>query len=1137
MFIFRSIPSRSALSASRLGALNAAKLLAAAVVSLTLAAEAWAQGGQPIPPPAYFAGMPAFYDGNYQAALASFQLMQQQAVKNPLVAAGGGNWIDSICFQAMQGECFYQMGQNAKALACFENALSLYSTFPDWLASVQFSPVIRPASRGQIQLAPWYLSKRGATIGEYAASVPIMQGRINNNAQVQQGGVVQMAMAVPIYPQEIVRCTCLALRRWRELLGPTAARHPLTNTVLNALLRRPALPNHWSEAYVDVELGLAYAAAGKNDQAMKALQAGAIAAGQFDHQFTCIALLELGRLSLAGGNLPAAQTFFLEASASACNYSDLGVLEEALRYGSLTHMLENRPEMYAPLEMATSWARTEGLTQLQTSLLVLAAEHACAIERAQDAMALLARATVVCARTNIPLGKLGARLNYMKSLASYELADAASGEAALTAAMTYQRGGSLWLFHISLVDSMWQSNDLTDRSAMDLFNFVLRDPTPADWSTDPLESLTTLIVPHTLAFEHWFEVAITRKEHERALEIADLARRHRFLTTLEFGGRLLNLRWVLEGPEMMLDQDARQQRVALEGRYTGYVERSRRAKQLQLELRQAPLAPADKDAIQEQTAKLEELTRLSAEQEIILREIALRREPCNLLFPPLRSTKEVQESLPKGHGLLAFFSTSRHAYAFLMTKDKYGYWTVKASPRTLLSKVQSMLQKWGNFEQNKELKKEELADDGWKAPAKEILDALTAGSKAELGGGMFEELAIVPDGMLWYVPFEALQIADGDETKSLISKVRIRYSPTVGLAVGDPRKRRQGGNTAVVLGRLFPRDEADVSLNAFNDLSRVVPGAVAIQGKLPAPSAVYGSLFDRLVVYSEIASGDANPYAWSPVQLDHDKPGSALAHWFPLPWGGPDEIMLPGFRTSAEHAAKGLTPEQAANEMFLSLCGLMSTGARTVLISRWRTGGQSSYDLIREFVQELPEMTAADAWQRSIELVSHMPLDPAMEPRVKSDARQEPPLAENPFFWAGYLLADTGSLPHGSAEEEEPPAPLVIKPAPAPAGKKPDAVAEMKPDAKAKPEAGDDAVGGGLDLRRQPERAKPRRGRAADMPDPQAGNVEPAAQPPAEAQFGESQPDEEGAPGAKKKRAKNKADRKKPARGKQKLEG
>ncbi len=71
------------------------------------------------------------------------------------------------------------------------------------------------------------------------------------------------------------------------------------------------------------------------------------------------------------------------------------------------------------------------------------------------------------------------------------------------------------------------------------------------------------------------------------------------------------------------------------------------------------------------------------------------------------------------------------------------------------------------------------------------------------------------------------QIADGDETKSLISKVRIRYSPTVGLAVGDPRKRRQGGNTAVVLGRLFPRDEADVSLNAFNDLSRVVPGAVA----------------------------------------------------------------------------------------------------------------------------------------------------------------------------------------------------------------------------------------------------------------------------------------------------------------------
>ncbi len=1109
--------------------MGAIRAFAATLLLFGATAGAMGQGGQPIPPPAYFALMPAFYDGDYLAALAGFQLMQQQSIKNPLVIANGGNWIDSICFQTMQGECYYQMGQNAKAMACFQNALTLYATFPDWLASVQFALAIRPANAGQIPLASWYLSKRGAAIGEYPPTVPIMQGRINNNQQIAQGGVVQMAQAVPIFPQEIVRCTCLALRRWRELLGPTAPRHPLTQTVLNSLVTRPALPNHWSEAYVDVELGLAYAAAGKNQQAMKTLQAGAIAAGAFDHPFTCTALLELGRLSLETGNLPVAKTFFLEASTSACNFADMGVLEEALRYGFLTHVLENRPVLYEPLPAALIWATSQGLTQLQTSLLVLTAENFCLVERGREAMDSLTKATVLSARTNILTGKLGARLNYIKALAAYEMADAATGETALAAAMVYQNMGSLWLFQIGLVDSMWQTNDLTDRTAMDLFALVLRDPTPADWSTDPLESMTVLTVPHGQSYEHWFEVAITRKEHERALEIADLARRHRFLTTLEFGGRLLNLRWLLEGSDRILDNDARQQRVALEGRYTGYVERSRRAKQLQAELRQAPLAPTDKEAAQQQADKLAELARLSVEQEMILREIALRREPCNLLFPPLRSTKQVQETLPKGHGLLAFFSTSRSTYAFLMTRDKYGYWSIKASPKTFVGKVQSMLQKWGNFEQNKELKREELDDDGWKKPAKEVLDALTAGSKADLGGGMFEELAIVPDGLLWYIPFEALQVAAGDETKPLISKVRIRYAPTVGLAVGDVRKRRQGGNTAVVLGRLFPRDEPEVSTAAFEDLSRVVPGAVAIQGKLPAASAIYGSLFDRLVVYNEIAPSSAGPYAWSPVPLDQDKPGSALQHWFPLPWGGPDEIIMPGFRTSAERAAKGLSPEQAANEIFLSVCGLMSTGARTVLISRWRTGGQSSYDLIREFVQELPEMTAADAWQRSIELVSNMPLDPEMEPRVKNETQHEPPLAENPFFWAGYLLADTGTLPPSDDDDEEP-LPAALKPIP-PAGKPDVAAADMKPPQGDKPKAGDADIGGGLDLQPQPARGNARGRGAGAMPEEKAGNLDalqppPAAAQPAAAAFeGEAQPDTR----KKQPRTKVKPERKKPA--------
>ena len=77
-----------------------------------------------------------------------------------------------------------------------------------------------------------------------------------------------------------------------------------------------------------------------------------------------------------------------------------------------------------------------------------------------------------------------------------------------------------------------------------------------------------------------------------------------------------------------------------------------------------------------------------------------------------------------------------------------------------------------------------------------------------------------------------------------------------------------------------------------------------------------------------------------------------------LPWGGPRvdrAARLPyGGR---ERPAKGTA---AGNDMFLAMCGLMSTGVRTILISRWRTGGQTSFDLVREFAQELPHSPPAD---------------------------------------------------------------------------------------------------------------------------------------------------------------------------------
>jgi hypothetical protein len=239
----------------------------------------------------------------------------------------------------------------------------------------------------------------------------------------------------------------------------------------------------------------------------------------------------------------------------------------------------------------------------------------------------------------------------------------------------------------------------------------------------------------------------------------------------------------------------------------------------------------------------------------------------------------------------------------------------------------------------------------------------------------------------------------------------------MGLAVGDPRGRRQAGRTAVVVGRLFPRDEPAVTQFAFDELSRVVPGAVALREPMPATSDVFSSLFDGLIVLDDITSTDLPAYEQSLLELDKGSPGSRLDDWFALPFGGPASVILPGFHTAAENSLKRSKPVDAGEEVFQAVMGLMASGAQTVLLSSWRTGGQTSFDLVREFALELPHSTAAEAWQRSVLLARNNRLQEDLEPRLDLRGAENPPPATHPFFWSGYQLIDTGTAPHKAEDD------------------------------------------------------------------------------------------------------------------------
>ncbi len=1000
---------------SRLGQVpkrSSALVLAAILAAATLVAST-ARGqiapGDTVPTRGYFATQNLFYDGDYRNALAAFLNQSRAGIKTPT-----SQWIDSICYFTMAGESYYQLGNLTAALQSYNSALQLYVNYSDWMLRVQFPQAILPATVGTLRAAPWGQSKRGAVVGAFPETFMMGQGQVDNTAAFVQGGVVQRAMLFPVHAAEIVRCTSLAIRRRRDLLGPISKYDPLTSNLVDVLSRHPGPPNHWSEAWVNVQLGCAQAAAGNSAQAIETLQRAVYAGGEFVHPLTSTALVELSRLALEAGDFNAAAEYSAEATYACINFPNLGNLEEAFRLAALAHTLLNQKTPLVPLVPAIAWSKAGGYRQLQASLLLSAAENMALIGDSNQAASNLAAARLLIGRSDLGISQLGARMNHLTAVTAYQGGNVTAGDQALSAALAFQRsGGSLWMFQLGLADSRYTGGDFSDRVGLALYEILLRDPSPGDWTSNPLECLSYLSTPHSAPLEHWFELALKNsKQQELALEISDRARRHRFFSTLPMGGRLLALRWILEGPPELLGEQGLLQRQELLVHYPKYKELAQQAADARARLAAKPLVAADADARKEQSALLSTLAEISQSQETILRQIAVRREPAEMVFPPLRKTKDVQQGLPKGQVLLSFFSTSRGLYAFLYSSEKYAAWQVN-SPASIQKQLTFMLREMGNFDSNHEITPNELAKTTWRTAGARILNLLFEKSNVDLAGN-FDEIVIVPDGMLWYLPFEALPVGKGENEKLLISHVRVRYAPTVGLGVPFSRVHKPRPTVGVVVGKLHPQDDESVARGAFEQLSREVTGSVALPRGASGPASMVRLLLDGLIVLDDVAMAD-DPYEWAPAQVDRGHPGGSLEDWMLLPFGGPEQVLLPGFHTAAENGVRKSSAE--GNELFLSLCGLMSSGARTILISRWRVGGQTSFDLVREFAQELPNMTPAEAWQRSVRVAGDTPLEEEHEPRVKkqkqSAAASELPKADHPFFWAGYMLVDSGALAPG----------------------------------------------------------------------------------------------------------------------------
>jgi CHAT domain-containing protein len=986
-----------------------------AAVLLGAAPATWGQGLGGVgrhPGGDYFAGKLAMAEGDFAEALRRFRNSAQSAIR-----FGTVRWIDSICHYTMIGESLYQLGETADALRSYETALRIYVAHPGWMGRVNWPAVLQVDTRAARVNIPW--GRRPTFVGRFPDQMSVQFGVMYQDQIVQQGGGALIpAQFYPIDVSEVVYCTALAMRRRLELMGPICRHTPLT-LELYAILQNPVVGrHHWASSWNDVLLGLAAAAAGEETQAATCLTQGVVTAGNMDHPLTGTALLELARLAAQNNQLEEAAPLFFQATIAGAEFRQIEVVEDAFRYATAFVIASPAVGIYPPAEAAALWSAREDMDRLQASTLVCAAESAAASGMAPQAAALLERARRVVRSPTMWAGPLGARWNFVSAAANYAAGDVITGDQRLKLAVSRQQAIGPWLLHITLTTDAFRRSTITPRVASGLYDHVLREPTSLDWVLDPLQSLTLLLTPVDESIANWLAIALDNRDLDKALAINDAHRRRRFFQALPYGGRRLALGFVLAGPDELLGQTSALQRQRLYVKYPQLAQQVQVARNLQRQLR---LLVKD-DSDEAKRARVEVTGQLDAAQTALLagvQRLVLGHDPALPVYIPQRSADVVRQRLPDRHAVLVFIPASPYWVAVLVSRDvqegDYVWWRVPMA--SVQRQLVQYLEAIGSRSATHLLDPEALDSQAWRAPARQLGKLLLEGMPEEMWEKI-DQLAIVPDAGLWYVPFESLLVGPDEQTELLIDRLAVRYVPmfsTAGIktVVANPEP-----NLVAVLGQLFTQ-EADQKENDAGPIRRPslgeLPDAVWIEQRQVLPPVALITAWDRLLVRDNLAGSGRGDWGWSPAGYL----GGSLLAWLNTFGHAPSQVVLPGFHSSAENA---LRPRADGQECFLAACGLTVSGARTALLSRWPVGGRSTDQLVGSFLRELPYESAAVAWRRSVLLLRSSPLDSTDEPRLLELPPDAPTYrAQHPLLWAGHLLVDDGRFPSESTQEGVPP--------------------------------------------------------------------------------------------------------------------
>jgi len=358
-----------------------------------------------------------------------------------------------------------------------------------------------------------------------------------------------------------------------------------------------------------------------------------------------------------------------------------------------------------------------------------------------------------------------------------------------------------------------------------------------------------------------------------------------------------------------------------------------------------------------------------------------------------------------GTALLEYTITENNTYLFVLTADRTGTKTLRRNRQFEINlkvypleiKYHELASKVRNFDQLLTSRA-----DNFHEPAQELYDILVKPAEAQIA--FKTKLVIVPDGLLWRLPFEALQPA---EDHYLVDSAQVSYAPSLS-ALREMRKQPAPNGRLKSLLAAYASPELSKEFTTRFELAypgmRLEPSAEQ-QEEIKRIATIYGVKTSRLSVgpqanAEQIQSGISRArivHFGVPVILDDT---SAMSSFVTLSSG-------PGQQDGFFNTRKIMELESPA-ELVVASTAQHSTGfngnaavgfswawfvagARATLVSRWKVESPALSPFLSGFYS-------------SIKPNGRTPVSKARALRQSLLAIRRSADYQHPYYWASFAM-------------------------------------------------------------------------------------------------------------------------------------